>query len=167
MHPQRQSPVASLAGHLGLCKLSVGQNLFENHRLGIALPQLYLNSKTFKRNSSRLCISTRSPTNTVVTVQETLDEAMSIAIDGFWGRTDTRRLRITSVCIALPELYLKDTPYCNRVFFFQNKYTFQLDQFTREPCGHCARAARLRRDPDAIDGFSGCGRTETQPNSFR
>ena len=40
--------------------------------------------------TSKLSNSTSSTANTVVTVREQLDDAMLIAIDGFWGRTDTR-----------------------------------------------------------------------------
>ena len=43
MHLQRQTLAASLAWHLGLFKLSVGQYSNENHCLGIALPHLSLN----------------------------------------------------------------------------------------------------------------------------
>ena len=43
MQPQGQTLAASLGGHLGLFKLSVGQFPIENPSLGIDLPQLFLN----------------------------------------------------------------------------------------------------------------------------
>ena len=67
MHPQRRTPTASLAGRLGQLKLSVGP-----YRLGMALHELYLNELYLK-------------------------DTMSITIDGFWGRTDTRRSRIAAL----------------------------------------------------------------------
>ena len=105
-HPGRMSlPVQAFC--------SVGQYPIENHRLklGITLPELYLKdlpcctSVFFFFKTSKLPYSTSSPVNTVVSVREQPDDAMSIAIDGFWGRTDTRRSRIT----ALESLWLNFT----------------------------------------------------------
>ena len=74
-----------------------------------------------------------------------------------------RHLTIENHClgIALPELYLKDIPFCTSDFFFQNKQTFQLNQFTCEHCGHCARAAR-RSDVDRDRRVLGQSRHSTQ-----
>ena len=63
--------------------------------------------------------------------------------------------------ISLPEIYLKDIPYCTSVLFFQNKLSFQLDHFTFEHCGHCAREAR-RRDVDRDQRVLGQNRHSIQ-----
>ena len=42
VHASAKRPAVSLAGRLGQFKLSVGHYPIENHRLGIALPELYL-----------------------------------------------------------------------------------------------------------------------------
>ena len=64
--------------------------------------------------------------------------------------------------IALPELYLKTYHTASvSFFFFQIKLTFQLDQFTCEHCGHCARTAR-RRNVDRDRRVLGQNRHSTQ-----
>ena len=84
------TPAARLAGHLGQFKRSVGQFRIENHRRPWYRSASTYYPPKFIFKTSRLSNSTCSPANTVSTVQEQLDNAMSIAIDEFWGRTNTQ-----------------------------------------------------------------------------
>ena len=123
-----QAPAASLTERLGQFKLSVGQYPIENHGLGIALPELYqrppmLHHRLFLLKTSRLSNSTSSPSNTVITVRRRR-AARRRDVDchrRVLGKNRQSTIENHRLGIALLKLHLKYLPYCNSVFFFQNK----------------------------------------------